>query len=56
MLLPHQASVDMSARLLSDKLRAHGIAHVHEEFDGGHLNTQYRYDRSFAVITHALYR
>jgi hypothetical protein len=27
---------------------------VHEEFDGGHFNVQYRYDRSFEVLTRAL--
>jgi enterochelin esterase family protein len=48
-------NLQLGARQLSDKLRALGIAHVHEEFDGGHMNTQYRYDRSFSVVTHALY-
>jgi S-formylglutathione hydrolase FrmB len=52
--LGDEYNLQLGARQLSDKLRALHIAHVHEEFEGGHMNTQYRYDRSFSVITHAL--
>jgi enterochelin esterase family protein len=52
--LSDEFNLQLGTRQLSDRLRAHSIAHVHEEFDGGHMNTQYRYDRSFSVITQAL--
>lgn len=47
-------NLQLAARQLSAKLRAAGVAHVHEEFDGGHMNTPYRYDRSFEVLTKTL--
>jgi enterochelin esterase family protein len=47
-------SLQLGARQIADRLRAAGIAHVHEEFDGGHMNTAYRYDRSLEVLTRAL--
>jgi enterochelin esterase family protein len=52
--LHDEYNLQLGTRQISDKLRAAGIAHTHEEFDGGHMNTQYRYDRSFAVLSHAL--
>jgi S-formylglutathione hydrolase FrmB len=52
--LHDEYNLQLGARQISDKLRTAGIAHTHEEFDGGHMNTQYRYDRSFAVISRAL--
>jgi S-formylglutathione hydrolase FrmB len=52
--LGDEYNLQLGARRISDKLRAAGIAHVHEEFDGGHMNTQHRYDRSFSVISQAL--
>jgi len=47
-------SLQLGARQLVDRLTAAGIATVHEEFDGGHMNTAYRYDRSLEVLTTAL--
>jgi enterochelin esterase family protein len=44
------------ARILARRLRRHGIRHVHEEFPDGHSNVQYRYDRSFALLSRALAR
>ncbi len=44
------------ARMLAARLRRLGIRHVHEEFDDGHGNIQYRYDRSFALLSRALAR
>jgi hypothetical protein len=35
-------------------LARHGITCTHEEFEGGHMNTPFRYDRSFSVISRAL--
>ena len=44
------------ARMVAGRLRRLGIHHVHEEFDGGHTNVQYRYDRSFVLLSRALAR
>jgi enterochelin esterase family protein len=44
-------ALDIGARLLSKKLTDNGIAHVHEEFDDGHFNISYRYDRSLELIS-----
>jgi enterochelin esterase family protein len=47
-------NLQLGTRQLSDKLRRAGVAHIHEEFDGGHSSTQFRYDRSLEVLTRAL--
>ena len=47
-------NLQLGTRQLAAKLSAAGIAYVHEEFEGGHMNTQFRYDRSFEVLTRAL--
>jgi S-formylglutathione hydrolase FrmB len=52
--LADEYNLQLGARRVSDKLRAAGIAHTHEEFEGGHMSTQFRYARSFAVISQAL--
>jgi enterochelin esterase family protein len=52
--LHDEYNLQLGARIIADKLRAAGIVHTHEEFDGGHMNTQFRYDRSFSVITPSL--
>ena len=44
MTIPYRFEPDTSA------------AAVHEEFDGGHMNVQYRYDRSFVLLCRALAR
>ena len=44
------------ARMVAGQLRRLKIRHVHEEFDGGHMNVQYRYDRSFVLLSRALAR
>jgi enterochelin esterase family protein len=46
--------LQLGTRQIAAKLEAAGVAFVHEEFEGGHMNTQYRYDRSFSVISKAL--
>jgi enterochelin esterase family protein len=43
--------LDIAARILSKKFREHGIEHIHEEFDDGHFNISYRYDRSLELIS-----
>jgi hypothetical protein len=42
------------ARALSRGLERHGIPHVYEEFEDGHMNVSYRYDRSLPVLARAL--
>lgn len=47
-------NLQYGARIFSEKLTQHGIAHVHEEFDDGHLNIPYRYDVSLQRISDAM--
>jgi enterochelin esterase family protein len=44
-------ALDLGARVLSKRLRDLGIDHIHEEFDDGHFNISYRYDRSLELIS-----
>jgi enterochelin esterase family protein len=44
-------ALDLGARVLSKRLRDFGIDHIHEEFDDGHFNISYRYDRSLELIS-----
>ncbi len=46
--------LDTGARILATRLREHNIQFIHEEFDDGHMNTSYRYNRSLALLSHAL--
>lgn len=39
------------ARIFCDKLGKNKIKHIHEEFNDGHMNIQYRYDRTFEIIS-----
>ena len=43
--------LDLGARILAKKLRDLGIPHIHEEFDDGHMNIAYRYNRSLELIS-----
>ncbi|HTK31151.1 MAG TPA: alpha/beta hydrolase-fold protein [Candidatus Saccharimonadaceae bacterium] len=47
-------NLHLGARLLHRKLEALGVAHVHEEFDDGHMNVGYRYDVSLPRLAGAL--
>ena len=47
-------ALDLGARILSKRLTANGIRHIHEEFDDGHFSISYRYDRSLEVISQHL--
>ena len=47
--------LDIGARILSRKLRDLGIDHIHEEFDDGHMNISYRYDRSLELISERIF-
>lgn len=44
-------ALDIGARILSQRLNDHGIDHIHEEFDDGHMGISYRYDRSLELIS-----
>jgi enterochelin esterase family protein len=46
--------LDIGARILSKKLRELGIDHIHEEFDDGHFNVSYRYDRALELISETI--
>jgi enterochelin esterase family protein len=48
-------ALDIGARIFVSKLKESGIDHIHEEFDGGHFNIGYRYDRSLEMISQAIY-
>jgi enterochelin esterase family protein len=52
--LGDEYNLQLGARLMSERLTQARIAHVHEEFEGGHMNTPHRYDRSIAVLSAAL--
>lgn len=47
-------ALDIGAHVLSKKLKDLNIAHVHEEFDDGHFNVSYRFDRSLEMISNAI--
>ncbi len=47
-------SLQFGARLLSRELTRLGIAHRHEEFDGGHRNTGHRWDVALPFLVNAL--
>lgn len=47
-------ALDVGARILSRRLSEHGIDHVHEEFDGGHFNISFRFERSLELISKAM--
>ncbi len=46
--------LDLAARKLVSQLRALSIPVVHEEFDDGHMNTNYRFDRSLPALARAI--
>jgi len=45
-------NLHVGARIFSDKLKKNNVKHIYEEFDDGHMNIQYRYDRTFELISH----
>ncbi len=48
--------LDLAARKLVSRLRTLSIPVVHEEFDDGHMNTNYRFDRSLPALARAISR
>lgn len=50
-------NLHVGARIYCDKLKKNGIKYIHQEFDDGHMNIQYRYDISFKYTSdYFLYR
>lgn len=47
-------SLHLGARMFVRRLETLGIAHVHQEFDDGHMNVSYRYDVSLPRMAEAL--
>jgi enterochelin esterase family protein len=46
-------ALDLGARAFTARLSAAGIHFIHEEFDDGHRNISYRYDRSLELVSRA---
>lgn len=44
-------AMDLGARVLCEKLKNFNVPHIHEEFDDGHMNIAYRYNRSLELIS-----
>jgi enterochelin esterase family protein len=44
-------SLQAGARIYCDKLKKNGIKYIHQEFNDGHMNIQYRYDVSVKYIS-----
>ena len=47
-------ALDIGARVLAKTLKKHDIPHISEEFEGGHFNINFRYDRTFEMISEYL--
>ncbi len=43
--------LDLGAKILCEKLKDFDVPHIHEEFDDGHFNISYRYNRSLELIS-----
>lgn len=46
--------LQFGARMLAERLVNSGVTVQHEEFEGGHMGTSYRYDASLPIILEAL--
>jgi enterochelin esterase family protein len=47
-------ALDLGARILCKRLKDSGVPFVHEEFDDGHMQISYRYNRSLELISEHL--
>jgi enterochelin esterase family protein len=52
--LRDEFNLQYGARIFAQRLKERGIDFVHEEFDDGHFNIQYRYDNSLKAISGAM--
>ena len=48
--------LDLGARILCEKLKEFDVPYIHEEFDDGHFNISYRYNRSLEMISEKIER
>ena len=46
--------LDVATRVLAERLRSLGVAHIHEEFDGGHMGCGWRIEASLGRISDSL--
>ena len=46
--------LDLGARMLAKEMKKAGARVVHEDFDDGHMDIQYRYDRSLEALSKVL--
>lgn len=46
--------LDVGAKVLISRLKEHNVNFINEEFDDGHMNVSYRFDRSFEEISKAI--
>lgn len=44
-------ALDLGARILCERLKKNDVSFIHEEFNDGHFNISYRYDRSLEMIS-----
>ncbi|MBI3913664.1 MAG: esterase [Chloroflexi bacterium] len=49
--LRDEFNLQYGARIFCQRLKAHGVPYIHEEFDDGHMNIVYRYDVSLKAIS-----
>ncbi|MEO8664258.1 MAG: alpha/beta hydrolase-fold protein [Ignavibacteria bacterium] len=49
--LRDEFNLQIGARIFCDKLKKNKIKFIHEEFNDGHMNIAYRFDRTFEVIS-----
>ncbi len=54
--LRDEYNLQYGARIFCERLQARDIPFIHEEFDDGHGNIQYRYDNSLQAISDAIVR
>ncbi len=47
-------NLDIGAKVLSARLNELDVPHIHEEFDDGHFNISYRYDKSLELISRSI--
>ena len=43
--------LDLGAKILCERLKDFDVPHIHEEFDDGHMQINYRYNRSLELIS-----
>ncbi len=52
--LRDEFNLDIGAKVLSKRLKTLGVQHIHEEFNDGHFNISYRYNRSLELISETI--